>query len=139
MLEHICLSPGLQPFCGRVQKGTSTLDHEAHSESPRPRHLSHQQAVSSRCASLLVLLRDRNNKMRADMPSTNTLGIGCYLHHLQVKKWASSNVPAAMRPQTENYVVSRYIEDPLLIGGKKFDLRMYVVVLNYKPLQASQP
>lgn len=42
-----------------------------------------------------------------------------------------------MRPQTENYVVSRYIEDPLLIGGKKFDLRMYVVVLNYKPLQAS--
>ncbi len=43
-----------------------------------------------------------------------------------------------MRPQTENYVVSRYIEDPLLIGGKKFDLRMYVVVLNYKPLQASQ-
>ncbi len=58
---------------------------------------------------------------------------------MQVKKWASSNVPAAMRPQTENYVVSRYIEDPLLIGGKKFDLRMYVVVLNYKPLQASQP
>ena len=40
-----------------------------------------------------------------------------------------------MRPQTENYVVSRYIEDPLLIGGKKFDLRIYVVVLNYKPLQ----
>ena len=54
---------------------------------------------------------------------------------IQVKKWASSNVPAAMRPQTENYVVSRYIEDPLLIGGKKFDLRIYVVVLNYKPLQ----
>lgn len=44
-------------------------------------------------------------------------------------------MPAAMRPQTENYVVSRYIEDPLLIGGKKFDLRIYVVVLNYKPLQ----
>ena len=40
-----------------------------------------------------------------------------------------------MRAQTENYVVSRYIEDPLLIGGKKFDLRIYVAVLNYKPLQ----
>lgn len=53
----------------------------------------------------------------------------------QVKKWASNSMPAAMRPQTENYIVSRYIEDPLLIGGKKFDLRIYVVVLNYKPLQ----
>lgn len=31
--------------------------------------------------------------------------------------------------------MSRYIEDPLLIGGKKFDLRIYVAVLNYKPLQ----
>ena len=62
----------------------------------------------------------------------------CPVATFQVKKWASSNVPAAMRPQTENYVVSRYIEDPLLIGGKKFDLRLYIVVLNYKPLQASK-
>ena len=61
----------------------------------------------------------------------------CPVAKFQVKRWASSNVPAAMRPQTENYVVSRYIEDPLLIGGKKFDLRLYIVVLNYKPLQAS--
>ena len=55
----------------------------------------------------------------------------------QVKKWASSNLPVAMRAQTENYVVSRYIEDPLLIGGKKFDLRIYVAVLSYKPLQVA--
>jgi len=33
------------------------------------------------------------------------------------------------------YVVSRYIDDPLLVGGKKFDVRLYVLVLSYRPLK----
>jgi tubulin polyglutamylase TTLL1 len=39
-----------------------------------------------------------------------------------------------LRSQQESYVVSRYIDNPLLLGGKKFDLRLYALVVSYRPL-----
>ena len=38
-------------------------------------------------------------------------------------------------PRNEQCVVSRYIDNPLLLFGHKFDLRVYVVVTCYDPLR----
>ena len=38
-------------------------------------------------------------------------------------------------PKHEACVISRYIDNPLLLYGHKFDLRIYVVVTCYDPLR----
>ena len=35
----------------------------------------------------------------------------------------------------ENYVAQRYLDDPYLVGGKKFDMRIYALCTNYAPLR----
>ncbi|XP_076330463.1 tubulin tyrosine ligase-like 1B isoform X5 [Tachypleus tridentatus] len=65
-------------------------------------------------------------------------GVGIFLINKlsQLKKWSRDGPsfnPAAVK---ESYVISRYIENPLLIGGRKFDIRIYVLVTSFRPLKA---
>jgi tubulin polyglutamylase TTLL1 len=70
-------------------------------------------------------------------PSNRAQGRGIFLMNKlsSIKKWSSRFANNSNKGDAESYVVSRYIENPLLIGGKKFDLRVYVLVTSFRPLR----
>jgi|LauGreSBDMM110SN_4_FD.fasta_scaffold44582_1 tubulin polyglutamylase TTLL1 len=80
--------------------------------------------------------RRNPNAMWIMKPTSKSQGKGIFIINklAQIKKWSSQSRWAQM-PLKEAYVISRYIENPLLIGGKKFDLRIYVLVSSYRPLR----
>lgn len=73
-------------------------------------------------------------------PSGKARGIGIFLINKlsQLKRWTREGRQGVIGPSCtrETYVISKYIDNPLLIGGKKFDLRIYILVTNFRPLKA---
>lgn len=78
------------------------------------------------------------NKKWIFKPASKAQGKGIFLITKLTQVRALPMTMAHLRNQpgsfNENFVVCRYLQDPLLIGGKKFDLRLFVLVTSYKPL-----
>lgn len=77
-----------------------------------------------------------NNAVWIMKPIGKSQGRGIFLFNKlqQISQWKDELRWKPESPQAEPYVVQRYLNNPLLIGGKKFDLRIYVLVTNYQPL-----
>uniref|UniRef100_A0A2S2NY11 Polyglutamylase complex subunit TTLL1 n=1 Tax=Schizaphis graminum TaxID=13262 RepID=A0A2S2NY11_SCHGA len=73
-------------------------------------------------------------------PVGKSQGTGIFLINKlsKLKKWSREAKNNNFNTSTikESYVISKYIDNPLLIGGKKFDLRLYVLVTSFRPLKA---
>ena len=86
----------------------------------------------------LILCRKNPNSTWIMKPCGKSQGSGIFLINKlsKLKKWSRES-RTVFNPNLvkETYVISRYIDNPLLIGGKKFDMRLYVLVTSFRPLK----
>lgn len=102
-----------------------------HGFLPNDLHLS--QYPSSKADEYAIFLDEfqkNPNTTWIVKPNNKSQGYGIFLLKKinQLKKIVpGANLNAAFKGlnMNETYVISRYIDNPLLIGGKKFDLRLY--------------
>lgn len=62
-------------------------------------------------------------------------GIFLFTKLSEIRQWRKSSHPDADREQrVGTYIVQRYIASPHLVGGKKYDMRIYTLVTSFSPL-----
>lgn len=79
-----------------------------------------------------------DTRWKPDNPSVGPLFLSGKSAAETRKEWGGVGTQCGVvRPncsQAEKYVGQRYISNPYLIGGKKFDMRLYVLCTSYQPL-----
>lgn len=76
------------------------------------------------------------NSMWIMKPAGKAQGRGIFLITSinQIISWRNSLKGGQENLMNELYIAQKYIMNPLLVGGKKFDLRIYALVTSYNPL-----
>jgi tubulin polyglutamylase TTLL9 len=72
-------------------------------------------------------------------PIGRAQGKGIFVVHKlsQINKWLLEREKnGAENICIDNYVAQQYISAPYCVGGRKFDIRLYVLVVSYRPLRA---
>lgn len=87
--------------------------------------------------------REAPGQMWIMKPVGRSQGKGIFLFHSlhQIAGWKRGNDIQNMMSknkaaEVESYVAQKYIANPHLVGGKKYDMRIYVLVTSYSPLVA---
>ncbi len=62
-------------------------------------------------------------------------GIGCVQTLEHVKQHVANGSNGLFEKQKQAWVAQKYVENPLLISGRKFDVRVWVVVASVAPLR----
>ena len=65
-------------------------------------------------------------------PTSKCQGRGIFIFSKisEISKWKTATRDSFV----ESYVCQRYVINPLLFGGRKFDMRIYALCLSYQPL-----
>ena len=141
--RHILPPCGVLAVRGGIQESTGTqLDHET-GQQPSG---TWRAAAAFGSSAQTQCRRSRSSvfacplSVYVQIGSSQGKGIFLFERLSQISDWKTDHASRFRsedpkdKDAAEKYIVQRYLSDPLLIGGKKFDLRIYVLVTNYQPL-----